>query len=93
MPPQEANSRPGGRDRPANEQTGPGCFRCQTLYEKAKAAARELGIDARVDKIDDVAVIVMRGVMQSPALMVNGRLVLAGHLATHKLGEIISASI
>ena len=76
------------------EVLGPGCVRCQTLYENAQAAVQELGIDARVDKIDDVAVMVMRGVMQSPALMVNGRLVLAGHLATpHKLGEIISASI
>lgn len=76
------------------EVLGPGCARCQTLYENAKAAVEELGIEARVDKIDDVAVMVMRGVMESPALMVNGKLVLAGHLATpHTLGEIITASI
>jgi small redox-active disulfide protein 2 len=76
------------------EVLGPGCARCQTLYENTKAAVDELGIDARVEKIDDVTVMVMRGVMESPALMVNGKLVLAGHLATpHRLGEIISASI
>jgi small redox-active disulfide protein 2 len=76
------------------EVLGPGCTRCQTLYESTKAAVDELGIDARVEKIDDVAVMVMRGVMESPALMVNGKLVLAGHLATpHRLGELISASI
>ncbi|HSJ50390.1 MAG TPA: thioredoxin family protein [Actinomycetota bacterium] len=76
------------------EVLGPGCARCQTLYENAKAAVDELGIEARVDKIDDVAVMVMRGIMQSPALTVNGTLVLAGRLATpHRLGEIISAAI
>jgi small redox-active disulfide protein 2 len=76
------------------EVLGPGCARCQTLYENAKAAVDELGIDARVDKIDDVAVMVMRGVMESPALMVNGKLVLAGHLATpHKLGELIAGAV
>ncbi len=76
------------------EILGPGCVRCRTLYENAKAAVDELGIDARVEKIDDVAVMAMRGIMESPALMVNGKLVLAGHLATpHRIGEIISASI
>lgn len=76
------------------EVLGPGCARCQTLYENTKAAVDDLGIDARVDKIDDVAVMVMRGVMESPALMVNGKLVLAGHLATpHKLGELIAGAV
>jgi small redox-active disulfide protein 2 len=76
------------------EVLGPGCARCQTLYENAKAAVDELGIDARVEKIDDVAVMVMRGIMESPALMVNGELVLAGHLATpRRIGELISASL
>jgi hypothetical protein len=37
---------------------------------------------------------VTRGIMASPALLVNGELVLAGHVATpRRLGELISASI
>jgi small redox-active disulfide protein 2 len=73
---------------------GPGCVRCQTLYENAKAAVDELGIDAQVEKLEDVAEMVTRGIMASPALLVNGELVLAGHVATpRRLGELISASI
>jgi small redox-active disulfide protein 2 len=70
---------------------GPGSVRCQTLFENAKAAVQELGIDAEVEKVDDVAEMVMRGIMASPALPVNEKLVLAGHIATpRRLGELIS---
>lgn len=73
---------------------GPGCVRCQALYENAKAAVDELGIDAQVEKLEDVAEMATRGIMASPALLVNGELVLAGHVATpRRLGELISASI
>ena len=33
---------------------GPGCARCNTLAENAQTAARELGVDATVEKITDV---------------------------------------
>jgi small redox-active disulfide protein 2 len=73
---------------------GPGCVRCQALFENAKAAVGELGIDAEVEKVEDVAEMVSRGIFASPALVVNDELVLAGHVATpRRLGELISASI
>lgn len=73
---------------------GPGCVRCQTLFENAKAAVDELGIDAHVVKVQDVKEMVMRGIMASPALLVNDELVLAGHVATpRRLGELIAETI
>jgi small redox-active disulfide protein 2 len=73
---------------------GPGCNRCRTLYENAKAAVDELGIDARVEKVEDVAEMARRGIMASPALLVNEELVMAGHVATpRRLGELISAAV
>lgn len=73
---------------------GPGCIRCQTLFENTQEAVDRLGIDARVEKVEDVAEMVMRGIMASPALLVDDELILAGHVATpRKLGELISAAI
>jgi small redox-active disulfide protein 2 len=73
---------------------GPGCVRCQTLFENTKEAVAQLGLDARVEKVDDVSEMVMRGIMASPALVVNEELVLAGHVATpRRLGELLSAAV
>jgi len=59
---------------------GPGCARCQKLYENATEAVAEMGLDAHVEKVDDIAEIVRRGIMATPALVVNEELVLAGHV-------------
>jgi small redox-active disulfide protein 2 len=73
---------------------GPGCTRCKTLFENAKAAVDELGIDADVEKVEDVAEMATRGILASPALLVNDELVLAGHVATpRRIGELITAAI
>ncbi len=72
---------------------GPGCTRCQTLFENTKEAVARLGLDARVEKVEDVAEMVSRGILASPALLVNEQLVLAGHVATpRKIGELLTAS-
>lgn len=72
---------------------GPGCVRCQTLFENTKEAVARLGLDARVEKVDDVAEMVTRGIMASPALLVNDELVLAGQVATpRRIGELLDAS-
>ncbi len=57
-------------------------------------AVQRLGIDARVEKVEDVAEMASRGILASPALVVNEELVLAGHVATpNKLGELISSAL
>ena len=59
---------------------GPGCARCQKLYENATEAVAEMGLDAHVEKVDDIGEIVRRGIMATPALVVDEELVLAGHV-------------
>jgi len=59
---------------------GPGCAKCQKLLENTKEAVATLGLDANVEEIHDVAEIVARGVLSTPALVVNDKVVMAGHI-------------
>jgi small redox-active disulfide protein 2 len=52
---------------------GPGCPNCHKMEELAKKAVKELGIEAKVDKITDIKEI-MKYTMSTPALVINGKL-------------------
>lgn len=52
---------------------GPGCANCHMMEQLAKTALKELGIEAKVEKISDIQEI-MRYTMSTPGLVVNGKL-------------------
>ena len=56
---------------------GPGCANCHKMEELAKTAVKELGIEAKVEKISDIQEI-MKYTMSTPGLVVNGKLKHAG---------------
>jgi small redox-active disulfide protein 2 len=62
---------------------GSGCAKCQRLAEAAEAAARDLGIEYRIEKITDIRRFVDFGVMITPAMAVNGELKVSGRIPTH----------
>jgi small redox-active disulfide protein 2 len=53
---------------------GPGCANCHKMEEMAKAAVKELGIDATVVKITDMVEIAKQGILSTPGLIVNGKM-------------------
>ena len=57
---------------------GTGCSSCHQLFQLAKQAAKELNLKEEVEYIDDIQRILAMGVMQVPALAVNGKAVLTG---------------
>jgi small redox-active disulfide protein 2 len=57
---------------------GMGCKKCQLLTEHAEAAAKQLGIDYEIEKVTDVDAITEMGVMVTPALAIDGSVVLSG---------------
>jgi small redox-active disulfide protein 2 len=59
---------------------GPGCKRCAALHQNTIAAAQQLGIDTPVEKIHDYAEMARLGIMSTPALAVDGRVVMAGNV-------------
>jgi small redox-active disulfide protein 2 len=60
------------------EVLGTGCTKCNKLYEAAKEAVARSGTDAEVSKVEDLAEIMKRGIMVTPALAVDGQIKSAG---------------
>ncbi len=52
---------------------GPGCANCHKMEELARTAIKELGLEAEVKKISEIAEI-MKYTMSTPGLVVNGKL-------------------
>lgn len=57
---------------------GSGCKKCKTLAENTEAALAHLGLEAEIIKITDFAEIAAHGVMSTPALAINDKVVSAG---------------
>jgi small redox-active disulfide protein 2 len=53
---------------------GPGCSNCHKMEEMTKQAVKELGIDAKIEKITDIGQIAMHGILSTPGLIVNGKI-------------------
>ena len=64
------------------EVLGTGCAKCQKLEENAKQAVKLSGADAVVTKISDINQITDYGVMVTPALVIDGKVKVAGKIPT-----------
>ncbi len=60
------------------EILGPGCPKCRTLADHAKAAADKLGLQYELCKVTDLAEIMKRGVVFTPAIAIDGQVKSAG---------------
>lgn len=61
---------------------GTGCPNCKKLTENTQAAVASLGLEATIEKVEDVREIVKFRVMRTPALAVDGKVVLSGKVAS-----------
>ena len=59
---------------------GSGCAKCQKLADNAETAAKELGLEYRIEKITDIDRIAEFGIMLTPGLAVNGEVKSFGRL-------------
>lgn len=57
---------------------GTGCAKCKQLAANAEKAIAELGVQATVEKVEDLREIMKFGVMTTPALIVDGKVRSAG---------------
>lgn len=57
---------------------GTGCPKCKKLEEAARKAVSELGVDATIEKVTDLNDIMDYGVMMTPALVIDEKVVSSG---------------
>lgn len=73
---------------------GTGCPRCNELERMCFNILAENNIDADLQKVTDIKEIALSGVISTPALMINDKIVLSGMLPTKEsLLKIISDNI
>lgn len=63
---------------------GTGCPKCKELEKATRDAVTELGINAAIVKEEDIVKIMQYGVMHTPALVIDGKVVVSGRLPNEK---------
>ena len=64
------------------EVLGTGCTKCKMLHEAVLKAVADSGVTAEVRKVEDIALIMQAGVMSTPALVKDGKVLSAGKIPT-----------
>ncbi len=72
---------------------GSGCKKCMALADNARAAAHAAGIDVQIDKVTDVVAIAGYGLMSTPGLVIDEKLVSSGRLLSAvEIGKLLKES-
>ncbi len=66
------------------EVLGPGCPKCDSSFDRVKQVLEELKLEAELVKVTDVFQIIDRGIDFTPALIIDGKLILQGRVPTRE---------
>ncbi|WP_297185187.1 thioredoxin family protein [uncultured Porticoccus sp.] len=61
---------------------GSGCAKCKQLTANAEAAASSLNLTYEVEKVTDTNAIIDAGIMRTPALAIDGDIVIEGKVSS-----------
>ncbi len=59
---------------------GPGCANCKRLYQEAERAVVQSGLDATVTKVESMEEIASFGILRTPGLVIDGKVVASGRI-------------
>ena len=63
---------------------GTGCAKCKTLEEKIRKVVMENKIDATISKVSDLPEIMKYGIMMTPGIVIDEKVVHYGSVPTEK---------
>jgi small redox-active disulfide protein 2 len=63
---------------------GTGCPRCKTLEKEVINSLAELDVAANVSKVEDIVKIMEYGILHTPGLVINGKVVISGRVPSRK---------
>ena len=67
---------------PKIQVLGPGCQKCQVLYERVRQATQEIGLECEIEKVSDLEAMLSFGILSTPALVVDGTVRMNGRVPT-----------
>ncbi len=69
---------------------GTGCPNCKNLEKAVRSCIAELNINAAVEKVEDIQKIVSYGIMRTPGLVINGKVVISGRIpSSNEIKELL----
>ena len=63
---------------------GPGCANCKRVEQIARREAEKLGLTAEIEKVTDYGEIMALGVMSTPGLVIDGKVVAYGRITSNE---------
>ncbi len=63
---------------------GTGCPKCNSLEKITRKALDKAGIEAQIEKVEDIMEIMEYGIIRTPGLVINGEVKIAGRLPSEK---------
>jgi len=73
---------------------GTGCAKCKSLEKATREVVAQNNIDATVTKVEDIVEIMKFNVMTTPALVVDGKVVVKGRVPSNdELKELLTTKI
>lgn len=59
---------------------GTGCTKCKNLEKTTRMAVEQMNLDANITKVEDIVEIMQSGVMTTPALVADGKVIVKGRV-------------
>lgn len=59
---------------------GPGCAKCKATYSAIEKVLKDKGLNIKLTKIEDIAEMMAYNIMQTPAVVVDEKVVIKGHV-------------
>lgn len=77
---ESADTTANGRNQEIKEikVLGPGCAKCKSTFAVVEKVVKDSGIDVQLTKVDDIEEIMRYNIMSTPAVVIDGKVVLKG---------------
>jgi len=66
---------------------GSGCTTCKSTFARIEKAAREMGVNVKLEKVEDMQQIMSYGILSTPGVVIDGQVVHAGGIPDKKTIE------
>ena len=66
------------------EVLGPGCHRCEALHRNTQRALEATGLEASLEKVSDIEKMIQYGILATPGLAIDGKVVCTGRVPAPK---------